>query len=400
EDAGPVALEVSSPAERVTRAQADLARAERALRQRDFDGAWKLLDQVDAIAPNQAVTYDLRGEILLEQGKIDEAETALRNALAADPQLLSARYNLARVPFARKDFAAARKELEALRGAFSGAGEERREQLIRYQIYLTLLLEGREGAAQKAMEEFKMMDDSPALYYAQAAWAFQHGNARQGKNWVANAGNLFSAELNRRFAAPFADLGWLNNAVAPTPEPIVAKNESPKAEAMPTATATPVATAAPAEVVVQASPSPAETVKKIAQTEATPASTPEVSPSPTKVASVEKEQKTESSESTKSEKKRATRKQSRDDEETAGARSKRTKRATGSSVRSATSSVPPSPMPTQTPIRENIGEKVRNFFLYPFKRPLLTPTPAPARALAPPSAKASPAPSPGRRRNN
>ena len=188
-----------------------------------------MLDEVDAIAPNQAVAYNLRGEILLERGQIDEAEAALRNALTADPQLLSARYNLARVPFARKNFEAARKELEALLGAFSGAGEERREQLIRYQIYLTLLLGGHEGAAQKALDEFKMMDGSPALYFAQAAWAFQHGNPKQGKNWVANAGNLFPAEWNRGFAAPFADLGWLNNAVASatssTPEPIVVKNE-------------------------------------------------------------------------------------------------------------------------------------------------------------------------------
>ncbi len=41
-DAPPVALEVSSPAERVARAQADLAQAERAFRQRDFEGAWQV----------------------------------------------------------------------------------------------------------------------------------------------------------------------------------------------------------------------------------------------------------------------------------------------------------------------------------------------------------------------
>ncbi len=123
EDATPVALEVTSPAERVARAQADLARAEQAYRRRDLEGAWQLLDQVDATAPNQAVTYNLRGEILFDQGKIDEAETAWRNALAADPQLLAARYNLARVPFANRDYETARKELEALLGAISGGKE-------------------------------------------------------------------------------------------------------------------------------------------------------------------------------------------------------------------------------------------------------------------------------------
>ncbi len=380
--ATPVALEVSSPEERVTRAQADLARAERAFRQRDFAGAWKLLDQVDAIAPNQAVASNLRGEILLEQGKIDEAEKALRNALAADPQLLAARYNLARVPFARKDFAAARKELEALLGAFSGAGAERRAELIRYQIYLTLLLEGHEAAAQKALDEFKMMDGSPALYYAQAAWAFQHRNPKQGKNWVANAGNLFPAELNRSFAAPFTDLGWLSNpaataAATSTPAPMVVKNELLVAEPVATPTAT-TATPTPAPVLAQASPTPAETERETAENEATPAPTPDVSPSPREVASAEKERDEEATPAPKPEKKRAAR--------------KRTETSPG-----RTAAAPPPPIPTATPVRENIGDKVKNFFLYPFKRARVTSTPESVEATAPSPVKASPT-RPARRR--
>lgn len=394
--ATPVALEVSSQEERVARAQADLARAERAFRQRDFAGAWKLLDQVDAIAPNQAVASNLRGEILLEQGKIDEAETALRNALAADPQLLPARYNLARVPFARKDFAAARKQLEALLGAFSGAGAERRGELIRYQIYLTLLLEGHEAAAQKALDEFKMMDGSPALYYAQAAWAFQHRNPKQGRNWVANAGNLFPAELNRSFAAPFTELGWLNNpaaiaAATPAPVPIVVQNEAPNADPATVPTTAPTATPTPAPILAQASPTPAEAKIKAVENEATPAPTPDVSPSPEKVASAEKERIEEATSSPKPKKKRAAR--------------KRSKATAGESFSRTAAAAPPPPAvstrtPTPTPERENIGDKVRNFFLYPFKRPLLTPTPGSVQATAPSSAKASPTPAPGRRRNN
>ena len=399
-EATPVALEVSSQEERVARAQADLARAERAFRQRDFEGAWKFLDQVDAVAPDQAVADNLRGEILLEQGKIDEAERALRNALAADPQLLSARYNLARVPFARKNFAVARKELEALLGAFSGAGAERRGQLLRYQIYLTLLLEGHEGAAQKALDEFKMMDDSPALYYAQAAWAFQHGHPKQGKNWVANAGNLFPAELNRSFASPLADLGWLNHpaataaatpAATATPEPMVVKNELPKTEpvAAPTVAPTATATATPAPVVAEASPSPVEVEKEVAENKSTPAPTPDISPSPKKSARAETERSKEPSEPEKPAKKPSAR--------------KRTKAPAGESSGRSSSTAPlppPQPVPTATPVRENIGDKVKNFFLYPFKRPLLTPTPGPVRVTAPAAAKPSPTPSSGRRRNN
>jgi tetratricopeptide (TPR) repeat protein len=387
EGATPVALEVTSPAERVARAQADLARAERAYRQRDFEGAWQLLDQVDATAPNQAVAYNLRGEILLEQGKIDQAEAALRSALAADPQFVAARYNLARVPFARKNYETARKELEALLGAISGGKEERREQLIRYQIYLALLLEGRDGAAQKAMDEFKMMDGSPALYYAQAAWAFQHGNPKQGKNWVANASNLYSAELNRAFAAPFSDLGWVNNSAASvasaTPAPVVVQNAPAKPEARPSAAATPKASPPPA--VAQATPTES------------PESKPQVSATPKKVTSAEKKRNKESTASTKSKKKRLARKKSEDEVDARVARSKR-RISTGRAAEPTVSPtvVPPPPVsipePVSPPVRENLGDKVKNFFLYPFTRPRLTPTPVPAGAAVSPAATASPTP--------
>jgi tetratricopeptide (TPR) repeat protein len=400
EGAAPVALEVASPAERLARAQADLARAERAYRRRDLEGAWQLLDQVDATAPNQAVTDNLRGEILLEQGKIDEAETALRKASAADPQLLAARYNLARVPFANKDYETARKELEALLGAVSGSKEEQREQLIRYQIFLTLLLEGRESAAQKAMDEFKMMDDSPALYYAQAAWAFQHGNPNQGKNWVANASNLYSAELNRAFAAPFSDLGWVNNDTAPfksaMPAPEVVQNVSAKAEA------TPDSAAKLAKSVEKVSSLPTVAQSKPITPAPSPKPTPEVSATPEKVADVKKSRKQSSSASTKKVKKRATAKKSTDDDNVPVSRSGQTASSERATVLANSRPVAlPTPVEVSQPRRQNLGDKVVRALLYPFRhRGEKASVPPVAGSAVAPSTGVSPTPLPRRRPNN
>ena len=400
EGATPVALEVTSPTERLARAQADLARAERAYRRRDLEGAWQLLDQVDAAAPNQAVTYNLRGEILLDEGKTDEAETALRNALAADPQLLAARYNLARVPFAKKDYAAARKELEALLGAVSGGKETKKERLIRYQIFLTLLLEGREAVAQKAMDEFKMMDDSPALYYAQAAWAFQHGNPKQGNNWVANASNLYSTELNRAFAAPFSDLGWVSNATAPSgsamPAPEVVQNVSTKAEAPPDSAAI------LAKSVEKVSSLPSVAQSKPITPAPSPKPAPEVSATPEKVAAVKKSRKQSSSASTKTVKKRSTPKKSADDDNVPLSRSGQT--ASSDRATALANSPPvalPAPVAVSQPRRQNLGDKVVRALLYPFRnRGEKASVPPVAGSAVAPSLGVSPTPLPSRRPNN
>jgi tetratricopeptide (TPR) repeat protein len=271
----PVALEVTSEAERLRNAEAEFRKATSAFRRQDFESALELLDQVDTTAPNQAASYNLRGEILLEEGKEKEAEASFGNALVADPQFQDARYNLARIPFKKRDYAAARKQLEELLGAISGNKQEHhREELIRYEIFLTLLLEGRDGAAQKAMEEFKMMDDTPALYYAQAAWAFQHGNPEQAGNWMANAGNLFSPELNRSFATPLTDLGWLSDVAErrPTPATITVT----KASAEPSASAA-AGESSPAKgaAIAEASPTPLPAKKE--------ASSGRIEPSPSAV---------------------------------------------------------------------------------------------------------------------
>ena len=356
--ATPVALEIGSPAERVAQVQENFGKAERAYRQRDFASALRLLDQIDATAPNQAVAYNLRGEILLEEGKADAAEAALRIALAADPQLQEARFNLARVPFKKGDYKTARQELEALLGATSGGKQQQQmEQLVRYQIFLTLLLEGRESAAQKAMEEFKMMDDTPALYYAQAAWAFQHGNAMQGNNWVANAKNLYSSELNRSFAASFADLGWLKNSEAQpaqTQSSLAEAEVSPRAEPPPTRPRNennpmpvPVAAESPTDQPIATTESTATPTPPVALAGIVAASpTLTLTATPNNVASVEAKQPREEQASSAGTKRRRS----------AGAKSKR-----------HASVAAPSPTPMAQPTRQNFGDKVARLFLYPFR---------------------------------
>jgi tetratricopeptide (TPR) repeat protein len=393
--ATPVALEVTSSAERVARAQADFATAQRAFKKRDFARALNLLNQVDATAPNQAISYNLRGEILLEEGKYVEAEAALRAALTADPQFQEARYNLARVPFKKRDYEGSRKQLEALLGATSGGRQQQqRGELIRYQIFLTLLLEGRESAAQKAMDEFKMMDDTPALYYAQAAWAFQHGNSKQGNNWVANASNLYSAELNRSFSASFADLGWLNNAEAQpvptqaalagtdaaslgTPSPAPSPGEGRIAftpVVAETASVEPVATpelaTAPAR---PAEESPASVLVKADAASATPSPTATLGASATLEAvagaGTEESRRREAA-STHAKRKRSVRAKSTTEESRDASRSK--------SVAARSEETEPTAAPSNaTPVpalnavgerpHQNLGDKVARLLLYPFK---------------------------------
>ncbi len=197
-------------------ARAKFEQAQQALRQRDLTAALKLIDEADQADPNQASTINLRGEILAQQEQFDQAEAAFKKAAKLDPKLREAQYNLAQVPFKKKEYAKARDRFETLYKRTPGGDKNQAAELIKFKIYMTLLLEGKESRAHAMMDEFQFTGDTPALYYAQAAWEFQHNNPEKASDWTASANKIYSSALNNVFADAFYDVGWMQRPAAAT----------------------------------------------------------------------------------------------------------------------------------------------------------------------------------------
>ena len=218
-------------------ARSKFEQAQQAMRQRDFAAALKLIDEADQADPNQAATINLRGEILAQQEQFDQAETAFKKAAKLDPKLREAQYNLAQIPFKKKEYAKARDRFEALYKRTPGGDKNQAAELIKFKIYMTLLLEGKESRAHAMMDEFQFTGDTPALYYAQAAWEFQHKNPEKAADWTASANKIYSSALNSVFADAFYDVGWMQRPAAatmPTPAFDTAQAEgSPAVEPSP-----------------------------------------------------------------------------------------------------------------------------------------------------------------------
>ena len=217
-------LPLMTTAERVEKTKAlahsKFEQAQQALRQRDLAAARKLIDEADQAEPNQAATLNLRGEILMEQKEFDGAEGAFKKAAKVDPKFREAQYNLAQIPFKKKDYAKARERFEALYDRTPGGDKNQAAELIKFKIYMTLLLEGKESRAHAMMEQFQFTGDTPALYYAQAAWEFKHNNPEKAADWTASATKIYSPALNSVFADAFYDVGWMQGpAAAPAPAP-------------------------------------------------------------------------------------------------------------------------------------------------------------------------------------
>ena len=224
-------------------ARSKFEQAQQALRQRDFATARKLVDEADQAQPNQAATLNLRGEILMEQKEFGEAEAAFKKAAKLDPKFREAQYNLAQVPFKKKDYAKARERFEALLERTPGGDKNQAAELMKFKIYMTLLLEGKDSRAQAMMEQFQFTGDTPALYYAQAAWEFKHNNPEKAADWTASATKIYSPALNSVFADAFYDVGWMQSpepAAAPAPALDTASAIAAQAEGSPAVEPSPI----------------------------------------------------------------------------------------------------------------------------------------------------------------
>ena len=216
-------LPLTTAAERAAKtkafARSRFEQAQQALQQRDLTAAQKFVDEADASDPNQAPIVTLRGEILMAQQQFDDAEAAFKKALKIDPKFREAQYNLADIPFKKKDYVKARERFESLFQQTPGGDKNQAAQILKFKIYMSLLLEGKESRAQKMMEQFQFTGDTPALYYAQAAWEFKHNNPTKAADWVASAKKIYSPALNNLFGDAFYDLGWLTPATVASVRP-------------------------------------------------------------------------------------------------------------------------------------------------------------------------------------
>src|SRR6185369_4877932 len=162
-------------------------------------------------------TLNLRGEILMQQGQFDNAEAAFKKAAKLDPKLRDAQYNLAQIPFKKKEYAKARDRFETLYKRIPGGEKNQAAELIKFKIYMALLMDGKESRAHSMMEEFQFTGDTPALYYAQAAWEYKHNNSQKAEDWTNSANKIYSPALNSVFADAFYDVGWMQRPEGTTP---------------------------------------------------------------------------------------------------------------------------------------------------------------------------------------
>jgi tetratricopeptide (TPR) repeat protein len=170
---------------------------------RDFEAALKLVNKADLTFQVTPVALNVRGAIAIEEKKYDEGREFCLKALNKDPKFYPARFNLCEIQFVQGKYAEARALFQNLRESHP------EDDLLKFRIYLTFLLEKKDEIARPYLDNIPQLGTSPYYYYAQAAWEFAHDNPAEGKKWLASGNKIFPPGKHMNFVDVFYDLGWL-----------------------------------------------------------------------------------------------------------------------------------------------------------------------------------------------
>ena len=189
--------------------------ARREFQQGNFDTALAILEKFEKSASARAQSLDLRGSILMEQRKLGEALTMFKAAHAADPALFAPRLHIGDAFLRQQEWAEARAAYEKV---MQETNILISHEKLRFGVLMTYLGAGDKAGGQAAFDRITFPTETPAYYYAQAAWAFGNGDKREAEKWMRSAADIFDAKMTAWFARPFFELGWIKTKPPPVTE--------------------------------------------------------------------------------------------------------------------------------------------------------------------------------------
>lgn len=142
----------------------------------------------------------------MEQKNFSEAAKAFECAHDADAAILTPRLHAGDLLLRQKKFVEARDVYDALLKETNILSSTER---LRFGVLITYLGQHNESAARTALEQIRFPTQTPAYYYAQAAWALGHNNHPEAQKWIKTAERVFPATANSWFARPLYELGWI-----------------------------------------------------------------------------------------------------------------------------------------------------------------------------------------------
>lgn len=156
----------------------------------DFDAkknneALAKLEALQKQVPDDPLVLNLIGSAYTRKKDYLAADAYFRKAVKKSPGYFPALYNIGEILFWKKKYTEAREHFQAMRSTDTG------NELLQFKIVLCDLGLKETERAAKVMNAIKYPGNSPAWYYAQAAYENHLGHKKKAREYVAGAKYIF-----------------------------------------------------------------------------------------------------------------------------------------------------------------------------------------------------------------
>jgi len=154
------------------------------------DEALAKLETLQKKLPDDPLILNLIGSVYSKKKDYLAAESYFRKSVKKSPGFFPALYNIGEILFLEKKYTEAREHFQAMRGS------DTRNELLQFKVVLCDLALNDTERAKKVMNAIKYPGDSPAWYYAHAAYENKTGNNKKAREYVAGAKYIFGPKTS------------------------------------------------------------------------------------------------------------------------------------------------------------------------------------------------------------
>lgn len=167
---------------------------------KDYDAAEKKLDELNRAAPGSPFVLNLLGALWTKKKDYAKARESFEAALKADAGFFPAQFNIGELMFLEERYPAALEYFASMLSQNPG------NELLQFKVFLCQLMIGNTEQAQKALEGIRFPGETPAWYYARAAWDFKRGEDGRARESLRVAREFFKDTA--LFDESLSDLGF------------------------------------------------------------------------------------------------------------------------------------------------------------------------------------------------
>jgi len=164
-----------------------------------FDEALAKLQEAEKTSPDDPFVINLIGAAYTKKKEYGTALSYFEKSLSKDPNFFPAQFNIAELDFLQTNYPAALERFNKM------LERDPRNELLQFKIFLTLLQMNRNEEAAKVLAKIPYPGNTPAWYYAQAAWESKRGNVKKAMEYVSGARYIFGPKT-LMFDETFRDL--------------------------------------------------------------------------------------------------------------------------------------------------------------------------------------------------